>query len=268
MLDSAKEHFDIKRREYKDLRKELKALKQAFDELNASHERLEEAQEKLGKAHKKLEKAHSSLLNEQTEKEHVVTCDKGSTCDIIDESFYKPIIVAPTNPSCSTSTSTLPMSDGFTCDASLMVENETLKKEVNDLTRALGKAYGGEDRLLMCLGSQRASLYKEGLGYTPKKGKVAFAPHNISFVKNNGRFCTSCKQVGQKDHDCKTKNKNANISSIKLDSFYVLTKSTNGVNAKFIGAPWMGSRKKTNLVPKSLVTNLQGPKQVWVPKKN
>jgi hypothetical protein len=97
---------------------------------------------------------------------------------------------------------------------------------------------------------------------------VAFAPHNISFMKNNGRFCTSSKQVGQKDHDCKTKNKNANVSSIKLDSFYVLTKSTNGVKANFIGAPWMGPRKKANLVPKSLVTNLQGPKEVWVPKKN
>ena len=44
-----------------------------------------------------------------------------------------------------------------------MVENETLKKEVNELTHTLAKAYGGEDRLLMCLGSQRASLYKEGV---------------------------------------------------------------------------------------------------------
>jgi hypothetical protein len=34
------------------------------------------------------------------------------------------------------------MSDDFTCDASLMVENETLK-EVNELTLTLGKAYGG-----------------------------------------------------------------------------------------------------------------------------
>ena len=56
MLDDAKEYFDIKRRECKDLQKELEALKQAFDELNASHEGLEEAHEKLGKAHKKLEK--------------------------------------------------------------------------------------------------------------------------------------------------------------------------------------------------------------------
>jgi hypothetical protein len=69
-----------------------------------------------------------------------------------------------------------------------MVENKTLKKEVNELTCALGKTYGGEDRLLMCLGSQRASLYKEGLGYTPKNGKAAFAPHKTSFVKNNGQF--------------------------------------------------------------------------------
>ena len=59
------------------------------------------------------------------------------------------------------------MSDGFTCDASFMVENETLKKEVNELTRALGNAYGGEAHLLKCLGSQRFSLNKEGLGYTP-----------------------------------------------------------------------------------------------------
>ena len=83
-----------------------------------------------------------------------------------------------------------------------MVENETLKKEVNELTRSLGKAYGGDDRLLMCLGSRRASLYKEELSYTPKKGKAAFTPHKTSFVKNNGRFCTSCKLVGHIEQKC------------------------------------------------------------------
>jgi hypothetical protein len=31
-----------------------------------------------------------------------------------------------------------------------MVENKTLKKEVNELTRALGNAYGGDARLLKC----------------------------------------------------------------------------------------------------------------------
>jgi hypothetical protein len=153
MLEDAKEHFNIKRRECKDLRKEIKALKQAFDELNASHERLEEAHEKLSKAHKKLEKAHSSLLNEQNEKKHVKTCDKGLTCDLIDESFYKPIIVASTNPSCSTSNSTSSSSYGFTCDASLIIENKTLKKKVKELNHTLAKAYGGDDSLLLCFGS-------------------------------------------------------------------------------------------------------------------
>ena len=97
------------------------------------------------------------MLNEQNKKKHVETCDVGLTCDLINESLYKYIFVAPTNPSCSTSTSTSSSSDGFTCDASLMVENETLKKEVNELTRALGNAYGGEARSLKCLGS--VSIY-------------------------------------------------------------------------------------------------------------
>ena len=64
------------------------------------------------------------------------------------------------------------MSDGFTCDASLMVENDTLKKEVNELTHALGNAYGGDARLLKCLGSQIFSLNKERLGYTPRKARL------------------------------------------------------------------------------------------------
>jgi hypothetical protein len=55
-----------------------------------------------------------------------------------------------------------------------MVENKTLKKEVNELTHALDKAYGGEDRLLMCLGRQRASLYKERFDYTLKKARRYF----------------------------------------------------------------------------------------------
>ena len=57
-------------------------------------------------------------------------------------------------------------------------------------------------------------------------------------------------------------------SQIKINSFYVVIKGTNGVKSKFIDTPWMGSKKKAIWVPKSLVTNLQGPKQVWVPKKN
>jgi exonuclease VII small subunit len=164
----------MKRKECKELRKKIKSLEQSFDELNASHKSLREDHKMLGKAHFKLEKAHSSLFKqveeEEAKKEQViVSCDVRLTCHILDESFYKPIVVSPTNPSCSTTTSTLPLSDGFTCDASLMVENETLKKEVNELTYALGNAYGGDAHLLKCLGSQRFSLNKEELGNTPRK---------------------------------------------------------------------------------------------------
>jgi hypothetical protein len=109
---------------------------------------------------------------------------------LIDESFYEPIVIAPTNPSCSsssttTTTYTSTTSDGFTYDASLMVENETFKREVDELTHALGKAYGGMARLLKCLGSQRFFLNKEGLGYTPKKGKTTFTTPKASFVNSN-----------------------------------------------------------------------------------
>jgi hypothetical protein len=160
------------------LLKKLQALEKSFGELQASHKCLKEDHEELELAHTRLEKAHSSLLESAKEKETkeeqvIVTCDIGLTCDLLDETFFDPIVIALANSSCSSSStttnSTSTMSDGFTCDASLMVENETLKREVDELTRALGNAYGGDARLLKCLGSQRFSLNKEGLGYTPQE---------------------------------------------------------------------------------------------------
>jgi regulator of replication initiation timing len=156
------------------LQKELKALKQSFDELQASRECLMEYHGELVLAHTKLKKAYSSLLEQAKENETkmeqvIVTCDVGLTCDLIDESSDSPIIVAPVNPSCSTSTSTSSTSDGFTSDVSLMVENETLKKDVNELTRALGNAYGGDVRLLKCLGSQRFFSQQGGIGLYPQE---------------------------------------------------------------------------------------------------
>jgi hypothetical protein len=66
----------------------------------------------------------------------------------------------------------------------------------------------------------------------------------------------------------RTKKSHAKVSSIRFDSCYILVKGTNGVKAKFIGAPHKSSKKKAIWVPKILVTNLQGPSQVWVPKRN
>jgi hypothetical protein len=144
-----------------------------------------------------------------------------------------------------------------------MVENETLKREVDDLTRALGNAYGGDARLLKCSGSQRFSLNKEGLGCTPKKGKATFATPKPRFVKSNGRFCNRCKQVEHLEHNCNKMNKNkknANVPYIPFYSCYMLTKGEKGVHARFVGTPIVGPKKKVIWVPKNLVTNLQGPK--------
>jgi len=190
MLEQANSLIHSKNKKCKELTKKLKALEQSFDELNATHERLVDTHEKLGKAQSKLEKAHSLLLEENKEKV-IVSCDVGTICDLIKES-PNPSIVVATNSSCrsssTTTNSTSTCNDGFTCDASLKVENKTLKREVDELTHTLGKAYGGEACLLKCLGSQRFSLNKEGLGYTPKKGKAAFATHKPSFVKSNISF--------------------------------------------------------------------------------
>jgi hypothetical protein len=249
MLKDCIDEYTKSRKECKGLRGERNTLKQELDELRASYESLKVDHKKLEKAHSKLEKAHSSLLQEKEsmvvnkeEPRATPICDIGITCDIVDKSFYVPIVVAPTNPSCSTSTSTSSSSVDHPSDATLVVENKSLKEEVKKLNHTLAKAYGGEDRLLMCLGSQRASLYKEGLGYTPKKGKAAFAPHKKSFVRNNGSYCNKCKQVGHVEQRCMKKDKS--VSSLRVDNFYMLTKGANGVRAKFIGAPWMGSRKK------------------------
>jgi hypothetical protein len=62
--------------------------------------------------------------------------------------------------------------------------------------------------------------------------------------------------------------KNAIVPYIYFDSCYVLTKGEKGVHAKFVGTPIVDPKKKAIWVPKSLVTNLQEPKQVWVPKKH
>ena len=53
-----------------------------------------------------------------------------------------------------------------------------------------------------------------------------------------------------------------------FDSYYMLTKGKAGMKVKYIGAPTVGPKKKAIWVPKNLITNLQGPKNAWVPKNN
>ena len=68
-------------------------------------------------------------------------------------------------------------------DTSLMVENENLKKEVNELTRALDNSYGGEAHLLKCLGSQRFFSQQRGIGLYPQEGQVGLCSSQDSFCE-------------------------------------------------------------------------------------
>jgi hypothetical protein len=152
-----------KSKECKGIEQELKALKKSFDELEVSRECLKEDHEDLEVAHTRLKEAHSTLLElikekdlklekvmkEAKEEQVIITCDVGLICNIIDDSLF----VDPTNASCSSSSSATTNSISTTSDSSLVVENETLKREVDDLTHALGNAYGGNAHLLKCLGS-------------------------------------------------------------------------------------------------------------------
>ena len=69
-------------------------------------------------------------------------------------------------------------------------------------------------------------------------------------MKDNGRFYNRCKQVRYIEQYCK--NKNTNVSSIKFDSCYLLTKGANGVKAKFVGTSLSGPKEEGHLGTKEL----------------
>jgi hypothetical protein len=117
---------------------------------------------------------------------------------------------------------------------------------------------------------QRFTLKLEGLGYIPKKNKSAFIDKKTTFMKECGLYCSKCKNTGHLDKDCT----GSKIMHASIDPSYVLVKSSKG--AKFVGNKnhahisknGIGTKRKSIWVPMALVTNLQGPNQVWVPKRN
>jgi hypothetical protein len=56
-----------------------------------------------------------------------------------------------------------------------------------------------------------------------------------------------------------------NVSFKTFDASYVLTNKSGKVVAKYVGGKHKGS-KTCVWVPKELVSNVKGPKTVWVPK--
>jgi hypothetical protein len=73
--------------------------------------------------------------------------------------------------------------------------------------------------------------------------------------------CYKCHKKGHIKKNCP---KSKNVSSMHFDHCYVLTHNVKDVHAKFVGTSIVGNKKKAIWVPKTLVTNIQGPKQIEV----
>ena len=251
MLGEADDYMHKEKEKFKTLKELYKNLQVSFEELKTSHNDLKENCEKLADAQK------SSIVHEVV----VVTEDVGVTCDLLDSLTSEPL---PTNSICDKCK--ISLNDNIALDESkIIVENEVLVDRVNTLTHDLEKAYGGKKKLDFILGSQRCSLNREGLGYVPKKGKNAFVKQKTLFVKECDKVCHKCHKKGHVKKNCP---KFKNVSSTCFEHCYVLSHNAKGVHAKFVGTSIVGNKKKAIWVPKTLVTNIQGPKQVWVPKRD
>ena len=202
-----------------------------------------------------LKKAHKSLIHHETNK---IKVDMSISCNILDDVSILSSSTMHDN--------ILAMPNAIPCNNSLIInENVMLKEKVEMLTHDLARCYVGESKIRQVLDSQRFSINKEGLRYVPKKGKKAFVHHKTMFVKGNS-YCMRCKKTGHVEKECKNVKDNSYAS---FDSCYVLRRCSNGsVKARFIGTSIIGTKKNTIWVPKALVTNIQGPKQIWVPKRN
>jgi hypothetical protein len=251
MLGEADDYMHKEKEKFRALKELYKNLQVSFEELKTSHNNLKESCEKL------VEAQNTSLMHEVV----LVTEDVGITCDLLDSSKSEP---QPTSVICDKCK--ISFVNDIGCDESqIIVENEALVGKVNALTHDLEKAYGGKAKLDFILGSQRCSLYREGLGYVPKKGKNAFVKQKTMFVKKCDKVCHKCHKKGHVKKNCPKSN---NVSSSCFEHCYVLSHNAKGVHSKFVGTSIVSTKKKAIWVPKTLVTNIQGPKQIWLPKRD
>jgi hypothetical protein len=72
-----------------------------------------------------------------------------------------------TNPSCSTSTSSS-ISEDISCDSSLLLENESLKKEIECLSKDLARYFISHVRFNHIWKNQKFTLIKMGLVICPR----------------------------------------------------------------------------------------------------
>jgi hypothetical protein len=156
------------------------SLQNSFEELKSTHENIKISHETLNTSwgtlkekHEELNKAHNSLLVQEVKGKMSMSVE----CNILN------ISSCGTNPSCSRRTSSC-ISEDMPCD-SLLLENESLKKEIECLSKDLARYFGSHVRFNHIWTNQKFTLGKNGLGYLPKKGTEAFIHKEKIFVTSN-----------------------------------------------------------------------------------
>jgi hypothetical protein len=247
----------MERSKLRDLEVKNVSLQNSFEKLKATHENLKISHKTLNTSwgtlkekHEELKEAHNSLLTQLVKGK----MSMGVECNILNNS------PCATNSPCSTSTSSC-ISEDISCD-SLLLENESLKKEIECLSKDLARYFWSHVRFNHIWTNKKFTLDKDALGYLPKKGKETFIPKESIFVSSNVPFeekvkmCHNCKAKVDVNHQCKSK------KTVSLDPSYILKKDYKGVVcAQYVGRSLGSSKKKSIWVPKILVTNIEGPKK-------
>jgi 3D (Asp-Asp-Asp) domain-containing protein len=95
--------------------------------------------------------------------------------------------------------------------------------------------------------------------------KSHFISHHAFMYKNEASSSRHSTHVKMPKRKTPTVSNEPNVSFKTFDASYVLTNKSGKVVAKYVGGKHKGS-KTCVWVPKVLVSNVKGPKTVWVPK--
>ncbi|PVH35493.1 hypothetical protein PAHAL_7G199100 [Panicum hallii] len=212
-------------------------------------------------SHKKLKQEHRELAHKYQELEFAY--------EVIDPSLEK---VVNEKVNASTSCDDL-LIDAYATNVVPKLASSREKElmdQVASLKSSVEKLSRGEYIHKEILFNNARDYGKRGLGSFPEPNMEI----KTSFIKQVGSYCQHCQVTGHHTRECTLPSRPLpklpkNYSSMFQNNHFLLSKVKGKVKAKFIGKIAKQSKKKLPKqlwVPKALVTHVQGPKLVWVPK--
>ncbi|PVH63979.1 hypothetical protein PAHAL_2G151900 [Panicum hallii] len=218
-------------------------------------------------SHKKLKQEHRELAHKYQELEFAY--------EVIDPSLEK---FAHEKVNASTSCDDLLIDANATNIVPKLASSreKELMDQVASLKSSVEKLSRGEYIHKEILFNNARDYGKRGLGSfsEPNMATTPSPEIKTSFIKEVGSYCQHCQVTGHHTRECTLPsrplpNLPKNYSSMFQNNHFLLSKVKGKVKAKFIGKIAKESKKKLPKqlwVPKALVTHVQGPKLVWVPK--